>query len=1124
MALKDKIAIATGVIKLASNLGLPVDVLSGVFGGATSEDKLDQLADELARLQTTVEEGFYSANQNGAYVQIQQALAKSLSASLIINNPVASESAKADARDDVRDGISNVAGAVTSLLNNQTGSLTPAIVQDMYQALAFALTVQINASAAYSFGEEIDGSRTHGGFWAEQTQIQAGIDALKLLEPTIKDAYFQGVTVTDVVGEVIRMPIGQFSERVEVTRSKIEITHSIEDLNEARAFYLEFFLEILNVEDRDLGDSFFNVTANTVTFIMPTPYEGLILPNPFIDNDVGNNDFSVIPLVLPVGFHQDKLNRYTREIELTAGDFAYSRLIGEKVDLTPGQASNPFHSWNEPGPSAFDELIAAAEATLNGIVVRDTEDGEQQLMGTDGNDFLIADTGGDIRFKSGQNGAGDRLFGGAGDDYLMGGSRNNLMSGGEGSDRYFNASGFYDPQKEKYTRFGQDGFIDDGTGVDDIDVVVFEGNRDDYSFYDDTGTTGPRIKVVRAGDIEADTIRGIEFLKFDDVEVDVSTLSVANGTLRPKDSDAPVAPVISDANGAVVSGTAEANSFVTVSTDTGQAVITQTNDSGVWSYNFAADTDVEDGIYTLTAFASDGVNNSSGTSASFSATVDKTGPSLSVAGLTTSNADGALAQVGDTLTLVFTASEVLAGLPEVTLAGSTAAVTDLGGNSFRAVLTLDTAAAAGGVAFLINMTDLAGNDGTGDTVTDGSAITIEIPVINVPQNEIDGDGENNILVGSGGGDLIRGFAGDDYIYADGFELRYGLPEANQVFRLYQATFNRTPDEAGHERWASELFAGTATLEQVREGFVRSQEFKNKYAGLDDADFVKELYINVLDRDFNQGEVTQTEIDNWTNRITETFARADVVNGFAESPQLINTTLQAANKLAVNSNAASWSDDVYRLYQATLDRAPDMTGFANWSGRLADGRPLTDVIPSFTNSQEFANTYGILNDPEDFVKLLYNNVLDRDFSLGEVTQSEVDGWTSQLSETFTRANIVQGFSQSREFTNNTADDVKAWIRANGVDDQVDGGTGTNVLAGGSLADHFVFSQADGATNTVLDLEAWDYLTFDGFGYSSAAEARGHMAQSASSIVFADQGTEVTFERFQLSSVTDDMILV
>jgi len=391
-------------------------------------------------------------------------------------------------------------------------------------------------------------------------------------------------------------------------------------------------------------------------------------------------------------------------------------------------------------------------------------------------------------------------------------------------------------------------------------------------------------------------------------------------------------------------------------------------------------------------------------------------------------------------------------------------------------------------------------------------------------DRIDGFAGDDLIFGSGSRDLLIGSDGDDYVYGDDFELRYALPEANQVFRLYQATFNRTPDEGGHKRWASDLFTGASTLADVREGFVGSQEFSRKYTNVDNATFVKQMYINVLDRDFDLGEVTQAEIDNWMNRITDTFTRADVVNGFAESQQLINNTLQAANKLAVESNPANWSDDVYRLYQATLDRAPDIGGFTAWSDLLSEGRPLEHVISGFTNSTEFANTYGVLTDPKDFVKLLYSNVLGRDSDLGEVSQSEITGWTEQLNETFTLANIVQGFSQSTEFTNKTAQDVKDWIRAQGVDDQVNGGSGINTLAGGSLADQFMFHQSDAATNTVLDLEAWDYLSFEGFGYTAESEALDHMSQAGNSVVFSDQGTQITFERFQLSDIADDMIIV
>jgi Ca2+-binding RTX toxin-like protein len=464
---------------------------------------------------------------------------------------------------------------------------------------------------------------------------------------------------------------------------------------------------------------------------------------------------------------------------------------------------------------------------------------------------------------------------------------------------------------------------------------------------------------------------------------------------------------------------------------------------------------------------------------------------------------------------------------------SAATVTDLGNGQVQI-------ASDDGTDVISGVENFAFNDGTVDLATLLGSVSNTTPTAGADaltgtsgmdkmdglagDDTLYGGGGNDILYGSAGSDVVSGGAGDDHVYGDAFEVRHALSEANQVFRLYQATFNRAPDATGHKHWTSELFHGESTLADVREGFVGSQEYRNKYANADDATFVKQMYINVLDRDFDQGEVTQTEIDYWTNRVTETFTRADVVNGFAESQQLINNTQQAANKLAVESGSTAWSDDVYRLYQATLARAPDAGGFADWSDRLANGRELTDVISGFTNSTEFKNTYGALADPKDFVKLLYLNVLDRDFDQSEVTQTEIDDWAGRLTDTFTRADIVQGFSQSQEFKNKTAQGVKDWIRDQGTDDQINGGAGDNTLSGGSLADQFVFQKADAGTNTVFDLEAWDHLSFDGFGYSAASDALGHMSQSGSSVVFSDQGTEITFRGFQLDDVTNDMILV
>lgn len=1089
MALKEKFELATGVIGLASNMGLPVDVLAGPDETLL---KLAEIQADIARLQDIVIEGFQNTNTNNFYRQIQQALETSQAAHLVLSNSASSERAKEVALTDASTGLTNVVGAVDSLITSQVGVFTPGIVEDMYAALAFSLSVQINAAATYQFGEKVNGEYQHGGFLPVKSQIQAGIDAIESIKPAIAAHYFTDgfISLVQVGTRTIPSPEGRPEDTVEVPifHTMITINHNIEDNVVARAHYLQLASEVVSQGDRDFGDDRFVVDDGRVRMVFQNEN------TPEISTAQGQ-----------------RAQFYIKEMSLVSGDLAYFTLTGEKSDRVPSQFFDSSYIWNEPGAIDYEGLVVAAKAVIDGIHIEVEGDGNLNVQGTEGGDYIEGNTGVDF------------IFGNGGDDYLMDGAGNDLLFGGEGNDRYFSTIPTIETGVEGpiIVLSGQDGFIDDGAETD-VDVVVFQGNFNQYTFFDDTGTTGPRIKVSRDKDPDSDVIRGIEILKFDDTSIAVSDL-----ILLPKDGDAPDAPVInaiSDDVSVVVSGTAEAKSYVTVTTNDGTAAQVQTDESGVWTLDFGSNSVFDGGDFTFTAIASDAVNNDSAESLSLTRAIDKLAPSLSVANLSTSNTNGAVARSGDTLTLGFTASETLAALPDVSLAGSAAAVTDLGGNSFRAVVTLGSSIAAGPVSLLVSMTDLAGNSGTGNATTNGGTVTIEVPVVPIPRNEIDGDSGDNILVGTSDPDLMRGFGGDDYLYGDGFELRYALSEANQVFRLYQATFNRTPDEGGHTLWTSELFTGSKSLAEVRQSFVDSEEFGNKYVGLDDAGFVKTLYINVFDRDFDDGTVSQAEIDSWTSLISDSFTRADVVNGFSESRELINKTLGEANALAVESNPAAWTDDIYRLYRATLDRDPDKGGFNGWTEQLSGGRQFEEVIAGFTNSREFTNTYGALSDPEDFVKLLYGNVLNRDFDLGEVTQAEVSGWTSLLTETFTRADIVRGFSQSREFSIATRADVKSWVRELGADDQIDGGAGTNMLAGGLLSDQFIFKQPDAAANTVLDLESWDFLSFEGFGYTSEAEVRANMTQTGNKIVFADQGTTIILERFQLTDVTDDMILV
>jgi hypothetical protein len=258
--------------------------------------------------------------------------------------------------------------------------------------------------------------------------------------------------------------------------------------------------------------------------------------------------------------------------------------------------------------------------------------------------------------------------------------------------------------------------------------------------------------------------------------------------------------------------------------------------------------------------------------------------------------------------------------------------------------------------------------------------------------------------------------------------------------------------------------------------------------------------------------------NWTARLDGGMTKAEVVIGFSQSPEFSTATNAAANKFTLEHNPATWSDDVFRLYQATLDRAPDLTGFTNWSGRLADGMALQTVISGFVNSPEFQNTYGNLTN-SGFVEQLYQNVLDR--------PSDANGlanWTARMDGGMTKSEVVQGFAQSAEFIAATKASLTGWIQAQGINDTLNGGGGTNQLWGGVLADAFVFDASDAGTNTVMDFEAWDYLRFTGFGYATEAQALSHMTQSGANVVFEDQGTSVTIMATQLAAIHDSTILL
>ena len=121
-------------------------------------------------------------------------------------------------------------------------------------------------------------------------------------------------------------------------------------------------------------------------------------------------------------------------------------------------------------------------------------------------------------------------------------------------------------------------------------------------------------------------------------------------------------------------------------------------------------------------------------------------------------------------------------------------------------------------------------------------------------------------------------------------------------------------------------------------------------------------------------------------------------------------------------------NVARLYSAALGRAPDAAGLANWENNFDAYVPasakanyytaLSDTIlpvsgmsiaAGFTNSQEFKNKYGSLNDTQ-YVTQLYVNVLGR----GPKTAG-LNNWLNNMHDGphLSRESVLVGLAESSE---------------------------------------------------------------------------------------------------------------
>ncbi len=132
-------------------------------------------------------------------------------------------------------------------------------------------------------------------------------------------------------------------------------------------------------------------------------------------------------------------------------------------------------------------------------------------------------------------------------------------------------------------------------------------------------------------------------------------------------------------------------------------------------------------------------------------------------------------------------------------------------------------------------------------------------------------------------DVMIGFIeSPEYIARTGTRPGYSSVEGS-TRRLYRAAFLRRPDPDGLSHWVSVAGSGSS-LESIAQSFVASPEFQTRYGSLNDDEFVRRVYQNVLGR-----KPAPAGYNYWMGRLNAGLSRGAVMVGFSESSEFIRAT-------------------------------------------------------------------------------------------------------------------------------------------------------------------------------------------------------------------------------------------
>ena len=156
-----------------------------------------------------------------------------------------------------------------------------------------------------------------------------------------------------------------------------------------------------------------------------------------------------------------------------------------------------------------------------------------------------------------------------------------------------------------------------------------------------------------------------------------------------------------------------------------------------------------------------------------------------------------------------------------------------------------------------------------------------------------------------------------------------------VERLYTQILGRQADTAGLKAWADVLKSGKEQGAKVAQGFIESEEFRNRSLSND-------AYLRILYKTFLNRKPDRGGMDAWMSEMNAGLSRMHIFRGFAESPEFteicqnFGITRGSVQIREARDENAGITKFIVRCYRLCLEREPDAGGLNSWCEAILNG--------------------------------------------------------------------------------------------------------------------------------------------------------------------------------------------